>query len=328
MRPCFRKQRDGFTLVELLVVIAIIGILIALLLPAVQAAREAARRMQCSNQLKQMGLAILNHENRMGCFPTAGDTPWPEIEDYTNPGGQLFPPEKMGMGWQFQILPYLEQDAIHGLTTTAQIERADTTVYICPSRRGSTPVANRVMTDYAGAVPGIKTTPKYEHYASFWAGHNATSEFADIRWVISAPLEYHNVLARVSWDKSTKKFQGGPTRVRVRDIQDGTSRTMMAGEQFMRPDEYISGCWCNDRGWTDGWDPDTMRSTVYRPKQDTNSEDNGSTCYRFGSAHVSGFNAVFADGSVHAIDYEIDPMLFNYLGDRQDGETHDLEGVH
>ena len=80
------KAREAFTLVELLVVIAIIGVLLALLLPAVQAAREAARRAQCQNQLKQVGLSVLNHESARKVFPTGGDIPWPKPENYVKGG--------------------------------------------------------------------------------------------------------------------------------------------------------------------------------------------------------------------------------------------------
>ncbi|HOM19265.1 MAG TPA: DUF1559 domain-containing protein, partial [Thermoguttaceae bacterium] len=100
----------AFTLVELLVVITIIGILISLLLPAVQSAREAARRTQCINNLKQIGLAILNHEQARREFPTGGDIPWPNIANYLT-NGQPNGPAKQGLGWAYQILPYLEQQA-------------------------------------------------------------------------------------------------------------------------------------------------------------------------------------------------------------------------
>src|SRR3954466_6905716 len=106
-----RFQRCGFTLVELLVVIAIIGILVALLLPAIQSAREAARRTQCTNHIKQMMLAMHNLESSMKCFPSGGMAPYSSIENYLsdssptnpNPQGQPFGPEKQGLSWAYQI---------------------------------------------------------------------------------------------------------------------------------------------------------------------------------------------------------------------------------
>ena len=138
-----RTARFGFTLVELLVVIAIIGILVALLLPAVQAAREAARRMQCSNNLKQMGLAFHNHHDAHKAFATGG-WGWRWVGD----PDRGFKEGQPG-GWTYNILPYMELDNLHALgrdgdpaTLTAQ-QKADakkaTTIpvaeYICPSRR-------------------------------------------------------------------------------------------------------------------------------------------------------------------------------------------------
>ncbi len=139
----------GFTLVELLVVIAIIGILVALLLPAVQAAREAARRTQCSNQMRQMCLALQNHVNSIGTFPTGGIDPWPSIEDYSSTSMPFSAP-KQGLSWAFQILPYLEENAVHGLVSNAQLPQTKVDLYFCPSRRGPTQNPNVTATDSAG----------------------------------------------------------------------------------------------------------------------------------------------------------------------------------
>jgi prepilin-type N-terminal cleavage/methylation domain-containing protein len=153
-----RGCEAGFTLVELLVVIAIIGVLVALLLPAIQAAREAGRRTQCSNQMRQMCLAMQNHVDSIGTFPSGGIDPWPRIEDYAS-GGRPFTAPKQGLSWAFQILPYLEQNAVHNLVHSDQLPRTKVDMYFCPSRRGPTQnpnpaagVSGRWLMDYAALV--------------------------------------------------------------------------------------------------------------------------------------------------------------------------------
>ncbi|MBQ6107882.1 MAG: DUF1559 domain-containing protein, partial [Thermoguttaceae bacterium] len=133
-------QRKGFTLVELLVVIAIIGMLVGLLLPAVQQAREAARRMQCGNNLKQLGLACMNHESANMKFPSGG---WGST--YCGDPDRGFGKGQSG-NWAYSLLPYLEQNAIFQLGSTgvntsitkkSSAERMNTAInaFICPSRR-------------------------------------------------------------------------------------------------------------------------------------------------------------------------------------------------
>ena len=130
-----KRYSRAFTLVELLVVIAIIGILVALLLPAIQAAREAARKIQCKDNLKNIGLACLNHVDSLKVFPTGGLT-WGMFIDYCVDGDKLVGPEKMAIGWGFQILPYLEEGAVHNITTHTEVRGKVIPIYICPSRRG------------------------------------------------------------------------------------------------------------------------------------------------------------------------------------------------
>ena len=126
----------GFTLVELLVVIAIIGILVALLLPAIQAARESARRTQCMNQVRQMIQAMHNHADTYKVFPTGGVEPWPKIEDYSK-NGKPFGVKKQGFSWAFQILPFLEENAVHNISDDAAT-RADAGGAVFLSSRATT----------------------------------------------------------------------------------------------------------------------------------------------------------------------------------------------
>src|SRR5262245_61968776 len=140
-RPQFGQRTflSGFTLVELLVVIAIIGILVALLLPAIQSAREAARRTQCMNNLKNIGLAVLNHADAHKVFPTGGRSYVPAsgipglAQNLEN--GRPLGPDRQGLSWGYQILPYIEEANAQQMTTQQQLQQVVISIYVCPSRR-------------------------------------------------------------------------------------------------------------------------------------------------------------------------------------------------
>jgi prepilin-type processing-associated H-X9-DG protein len=343
--------------VELLVVIAIIGILIALLLPAIQSAREAARRTQCKDNLKNIGLACLNHESTMKAFPTGGETHGVLVDDYVE-GDKAVGIPKIGIGWGYQILPYMEEDAVHNIISGDQMRDLVVPLYICPSRRGVVRSINNrgfsvVLTDYASIQPGTKKKSTdndpvdlslwpswawFDVYQLAFSGDQMTYPGIAVRPDAGQPPcalgVYDGVIVRSPFVWKSNAFgildgffaPGAPMPTKVSKITDGTSKTIMIGEKYVRVDKYFEATPSDNTGWSDGWDPDVMRSTCVPPLNDGETIEKltgligeaiaPAYVWNLGSAHQSAFNAVFADGSVHSISYEIDIYVLNALGTR------------
>ena len=357
-------MRRAFTLVELLVVIAIIGVLVALLLPAIQAAREAARRTQCKNNLKNIGLSLQNYESVFKFFPTGGTTFGERLECFVE-GGKPWNAPKQGMSWAFQILPFLEQGALQNIGTTSIVQNTPVALYNCPSRRGATQYTGSYGTaylmDYGSAHPctfnnGLPGSAKFNAERDHDNFARVNSSF----WMLSAggysggqpPNNgvYDGVIVRSPWRRSSSSNPTAcgpnpapgefatnvPKPTKMAQISDGTSNTLVVGEKYILATTYDGGDASDDRGWLDGWDPDTMRSTCAEPLNDAQiseirDEASEDQTYLMGSAHAAGFHGVFADGSVRTISYDVDMLIFNSLGTRggeADGETSQMDGVN
>ena len=275
------NRRAGFTLVELLVVIAIIGILVALLLPAIQFAREAARHVQCVNNLKQVGLASIQHENARRHYAIQTESDF-----------------RRGT-WLTAIMPYMEETALHDQWTEAVRSNASiggavmkailstpiTTLY-CPTRR---PVA-------AYPSPTVGGVSAHTDYVLNGGASSRPDEF-NVKW----PGIWQTATPGRS-GMSSGKFK----EIRYKDVKDGLSKTYLIAEKAMSAFNYFNG---RDQGDNSSIYDCRMGNCVRWakrvPAHDQMERESCWSCHSFGSAHPSSFNAVFCDGSVHSLTYEI-----------------------
>lgn len=308
-------RRKAFTLIELLVVIAIIAILIGLLLPAVQKVREAAARAKCSNNLKQLGLAIHSYHDGVGYLPTSGDDGSVTLSggNPADPGND--PYQKAGAF--YQVLPYLEQDAVYRSGSTASSKPIS--AYYCPSRRsprtwtsGSSQIAT---TDYAipfwranGDTRGGNATP------SAWGCWDYGSDATN-------PPFYTNT-ALVRGGSLNTKFPVA----RFASISDGLSNTLIVAEKWHNTAYYDSSS-TYPNNWSDhtyvlGWSWTTMRCANSSPVKDNSTS--GAGFQFFGSAHSAGANALLGDGSVKHVPFSINANIFVLLCRKADDTAVDV----
>ncbi len=299
-----RQVRAGFTLIELLVVIAIISILIGLLLPAVQKAREAALRLSCTNNLKQLGLAMHHHEFNLGKLPPThlGFHPESACKYHGNLGM---------LTWSVLMLPYLEQANLYyqfDLNVCYYEQSTARTIqpvknYFCPTRWT---VSSSPRTSVSGDVPsgGPLAASLSNHFPGGLADYavvidsRGTDVPSDTVRNLSGP------------------FEAG-TGLRFADFSDGMSNTLLVGEKHIPRDKHGVGWWdCST--YNGDYSKCSTRAAGYRFPITTNPNDTG---WKFGSGHMQVVNFCFADGRVQAISERTSPAILELLSTRNDGKV-------
>ena len=324
----------GFTLVELLVVIGIIMLLMALLLPAVQSAREAARLVTCRNNAKQLAQGAITHLELLGYFPSGG---WGYL--WSGEPDRGFGKTQPG-GWAYAVLPFIEQKNLHllgaGLDDAARApftqQRMSTPVktFYCPSRRkakaypssGAHPPRNcgrpatYAKTDYAINIGDSQVG------GSFLPAGPPSSCMATYPACIqcSGPnCDEDNWYGESIWMRTFNGLSSHRSEIRGDEVTDGFSTTLLLGEKFLNPDLYETGTDGADNG--DAWqgrDWDVARWTAGRPLADAPGVQNWTL---FGSAHPAQITAAACDGSVRGVRFDIDAALWQRLGNRRNTES-------
>jgi prepilin-type N-terminal cleavage/methylation domain-containing protein/prepilin-type processing-associated H-X9-DG protein len=326
------RLRCGFSLIELLIVITIIGILIAAMTPAIESSREAARRTQCQNNLRNLGVAATLHLNAAGYFPSGGwGYRWAGDPDHgfgaSQPGG-----------WVFSVLPYIEEKPLWsvgaGINFGTNVPAKQSAlkgqvskplaILICPTRRDALlypyyPARAPVNLNLDDLKPGVVKTD----YAinSGDTGANQYSGPPTIDVVANGTYKWpkNGTFSGVAFQRS---------EVTAPMISDGLSHTYLIGEKYINALDYATG---TDKGDNDaatqGFDNDMCRiaGPGNNPRPDT-PEVPGLLI--FGSSHAEGFNMAFCDGSVHMIDYEIDADAHSHLANRADGQSVSSNSIH
>jgi prepilin-type N-terminal cleavage/methylation domain-containing protein len=351
------RRSTGFTLVELLVVIAIIGILVALLLPAVQAAREAARRTTCLSSLRQMAIALQNHHDAHGFFPSGG---WGYL---WMPSPDAGSGKDQPGGFVYSLLPYMEEAALRdlgsGLPPTQQVQAikqlmvSSVSVLNCPSRRSAMayPLTPSAIVDGQFRIPGPTTAApltfdpvkdpgvsyrcdyggcmgggaKTEYDRLIAAGAAGAAEARRAEPAGSTAGPNTEDLATV-WDRKNAwpaaKKNGvilSRVPVAIKKITDGTSKTYAVGEKTLDSARYMTGdSSLDDQGAYNGFDRDNAVCSLFPPQPDTDGWNEPS---RFGSAHPSVFHVAMCDGSAKAVAYDVNQDVHGAAGSRDWSEA-------
>jgi len=319
------RRPAGFTLVELLVVIAIIGVLVALLLPAVQMAREAARRTQCANHLKQMGLAITNYHDTMKWFPPGSVWSSSNAGDPGNRGSMFV-----------RILPYIEQQPLYSIfnfngntddqrlasSSSSELLKGQVVpVYICPS----------------DTVRRAGSSPNFVMPASYHTSMGPSSAISDNPSSSCPLISTFRNLNRPGNNTGETNPAGPFTRKgwqyqsKMSDCLDGLSNTIYVGEARAECSGHMSGGWSISNRWGAFTQvPINFDSCHSQQEAQTlgltncNANNNWNAEVGFKSLHPGGAQFLFGDGSVRFIPQNIDMVTYNYLGDKADKKAVSL----
>jgi prepilin-type N-terminal cleavage/methylation domain-containing protein/prepilin-type processing-associated H-X9-DG protein len=336
------SARRGFTLVELLVVIAIIGVLVALLLPAIQAAREASRRSSCQNNLKQLGIALQNYHGVRHRFPSNSHWWVGEYEIVCNETTTKVKVEAKDLqgSMMLKLMPYIEEVEVHDRIdfddvkgVIYQFEQPDIrSMYVptlrCPSdsfpplsndpefNDKGDPLVPHATTNYAGSTGAQKSFSSQNNTACPDPPGNEFNTGDDAAKCVHTRDQTSGLFARINWAAS------------IRDITDGTSKTIALGETL--PDcnyEFVRFGWWDSQAFyvattpPINYDSCTPTDPPWPHKQTCRTFFNWNTSAGFKSRHPGGANFTMADGAVTFISENIDYRNYQRLGDRRDGEV-------